>query len=571
MTDDIGGLWITFNGEIYNYVALREQLHSMGHRFATATDTEVILAAYRQWGEDCVNHLQGMFAFGLYDTTRRRMLLGRDRAGEKPIFYHLAAGKLSFASELKALLLCRSVPRVLDMDALNYYLTFGYIPGDGCILRDVHKLSQGSAMTFDIETGVLKVWRYWRLPEGPSSHQGATDDELVDELESLLAASVRQQVVADVPVGVMLSGGIDSTLVTALAARVSSEPVRTFTVSFPKHQAFDEAPHARLVARHFGTDHIELEADSTSAVALLPRLARQFDEPIADSSMLPMYLVSQLIRQHATVALGGDGGDELFGGYSHYTRLQQAERLRPLVPGPVRSIFGAAAASWLPAGFKGRHYVMGFVGDARRSIASVNVIFDTTSRSRLLRPAMRSLRSPLGAPEAYKVGLCGAGSALRQATAVDFQTYLVDDILVKVDRASMLASLEVRAPWLDHRIIEFAFARVPDRLRATAKGGKVLCRLLAGRLLPAEFDVVRKQGFSIPFDSWFKDSWGDYISEVLSEAEANLFDKAAIQALLAGQRRGFANANRLFALTMFELWRREYRIDTGSDDISRVA
>jgi asparagine synthase (glutamine-hydrolysing) len=604
MSDASGQLWLTFNGEIYNYRSLREELEQRGHAFRTAGDSEVILEAYRAWGVDCVDRLNGMFAFGLLDRRAGRLFLARDRAGEKPLFYHHAAGRLAFASELKALMADPRLPRELDLEALNAYLAYGYVPGAMCILNGVRKLPQGHAMTYHPQTDRLCVWQYWRLPEPsfvgqhaargtrhaagmerernensalpPSSGLRAAccvlraREALTDELEHLLMDSVRLRLAADVPVGILLSGGIDSSLVTALAARVSPRPVRTFTISFPGHGAYDESAHARLVARHFGTDHTELPAEATgsgssSTVELLPELARQYDEPLADSSMVPTYLVSRLIREHATVALGGDGGDELFGGYLHYNWIQRQERLRRVVPGWLRAWTGAAAARRLPVGVRGRNTLIGFAGGSPQSIAHTNLYFDAHSRLELLSPALRAARLDLRSPESYKQDLCSDGETpLRQATAVDFMTYLVDDILVKVDRASMLASLEVRAPWLDHRIIEFAFGRVPDTLRATENERKILPRHLARRWLPAGLDVTRKQGFSLPLRSWFKGEWGRYLESVLVGADPGLFDRGMIQRLITAQRRGYSNTQRLFALALFELWRRQYRVTVPS-------
>lgn len=564
LSDTARNLWLSFNGEIYNYQKLRSELEMRGHRFQTAGDGEVILEAYRAWGMDCVNRLNGMFAFGLYDLGRRRLFLARDRAGEKPLFYHHTNGRLTFASELKALMADSGFPRELDLDALNYYLTYGYVPGQMCLLRGARKLPQGHAMEFNLETGALKVWRYWQLPQ-PAQPSTATAEELESELEELLLDSVRLRLIADVPVGILLSGGIDSSLVTALAARISSRPIKTYTISFPQHGTYDEAPHARLVARHFATDHTELIAEPAS-VELLPELAQQYDEPIADSSMVPTYLVSRSIREHATVALGGDGGDELFGGYPHHSWIQREEQLRRIIPGRIRSWAGAAASRILPVGVRGRHHLIGFADGLPQSLAHINMFFDAHSRNRLLAPALRRRPHSGGSPEAYKVRLCTAKrTALQHATALDFMTYLVDDILVKVDRASMLASLEVRAPWLDHRLVEFAFGRVPDRLRATAQQRKVLPRRLARRLLPRALDLTRKQGFSLPLKSWLREQWGGFIKSVLSKVDPQLFDRKMIDDLITAQNRGYMNEHRLFALTMFELWRQSYRIDLPSN------
>ena len=557
MADSSGRLQIVFNGEIYNYQEVRRELETRNHVFRTATDTEVILEAYLEWGDDCLRRLNGMFAFALLDTARRRLLLARDRAGEKPLFYRHHNGTITFASELKALLADPSCPRVLNVEALDFYLAFGYVPGDRCLLSGIQKLPQGHSLVFDLSSGAARTERYWELP--PLAAAVEDEEELITELEAILLDSVRLRLIADVPVGIMLSGGVDSSLVVAMAARVSSRRVKTFTISFPGYEGFDEAPYAREVARHFDTEHVELAAEMAT-VDLLPELARQYDEPIADSSMVPTYLVSRLIRREATVALGGDGGDELFGGYWQHTWVQQQARVGGWIPRPAKRLARSAVSRLLPVGTMGRNYLFGLTADGPMNIVQFNVFFDEDARQRLLAP-LGAARPRRGAPEAYKVGLCGdRESPLQQATALDFRTYLVDDILVKVDRASMLCSLEVRAPFLDPRLIEFAFGKVPDRLRATAHERKILSRRLAERLLPGTLDLRRKQGFALPLRKWLKGDWGRYIEDVLTGGEADLFDRRVVRQLLAGQRGGFSNMQRLFSLTMIELWRREYRI-----------
>jgi asparagine synthase (glutamine-hydrolysing) len=559
MSDATGEVWITFNGEIYNYRELRETLLRRGHRFRTATDTEVILEAYRAWGVDCLEHLDGMFAFALYDRRADRIFLARDRAGEKPLFYRHTDRMLAFASELKGLMADPTLHREMDVGAFDHYLAYGYVPGAMCILRGIRKLPAAHALIYRLDSGETKLWRYWRLPE-PANESAADEDELVEELETLLRQSVRRRLVADVPVGILLSGGIDSSLVTALAAQVSSTPVRTFTIAFPGAGRFDEAAYARIVADRFGTQHTELPADSDT-IGLLPELARQYDEPIADSSMIPTFLVSRLIRRHATVAIGGDGGDELFAGYWHYSWLQRTARWRAMAPRWARRTLGRAVAALAPIGTRGRTYAIGAGGGEADAIAHVDMYFDAPARRRLLQRTLRQDAAGKTAPETVKTALCRhEHSPVQQATRVDFSTYMVDDILAKVDRASMLTSLEVRAPWLDHKIIEFAFGRVPDRLRATATEGKILPKRLGRKILPAALDLNRKQGFSIPIDRWLRGEMGGVVDGILADADPRLFAKDQIARMQAGQRRGLANGKRLFALAMFELWRREYRV-----------
>jgi asparagine synthase (glutamine-hydrolysing) len=562
MTDASGRLHVVLNGEIYNFADVRRDLESHGCRFRSRSDTEVLLQAYRVWGTACLARLTGMFAFALFDEDARTIFAARDRTGEKPFYYTDRAEGFAWASELKALMAMPGLARELDLDAFEFFLTYGYVPGDRCILRGVHKLPPAHALLHQVDTGATRVWRYWDLPAPPEEH--ASFEDLVDEFSTRLERAVRRQLVSDVPVGILLSGGLDSGLVTAMAARVSASPVRTFTIAFPGHGAFDEGPAARKLAAHFGTDHTELVAEAAT-VDLMPMLARQFDEPIADSSMVPTFLVSQLVRREATVALGGDGGDELFGGYRHYSMLLAQARLRRVLPGVVRRGVSRAAAA-LPVGLKGRHHLIGLDGDRADGLAHINVFFDRSTRADLRRG------HATGAPEQYKRDLCRPGlSLVRQATEIDFRSTMAEAYLVKVDRASMLNGLEVRAPFLDHGLVEFAFGRVPDEFRVAGQLRKRLPRALAARLFPPGLDLGRKQGFVMPLASWMKGTggtggltgaWGRYVEEVLREADATLFDPRVITGLLEGQRRGYRNAERLFALTIFELWRREYRITT---------
>lgn len=559
MQNSAGDLCIVFNGEIYNYIELRDDLRQKGHSFRSASDTEVILAAYREWGSDCLTRLNGMFAFCLYDRNENRLFLARDRAGEKPLYYYDQGAQFGFASELKGLMADPEVPRRLDLVALDFYLALGYVPFDKCILSDIKKLPAAHALLYQLDTRTTRIWQYWRLPP-PCSERGDDAESLVDQLDEKLSVAVHRQLVADVPIGVLLSGGIDSSLVTALAARHTSKPVRTFNISFPGSGNYDESPSARLVASHFGTVHTELEAEPAS-VSLMPLLAKQFDEPLADSSVIPTYLVSRLIRQHCTVALGGDGGDELFAGYAQYSSMMRRSLARCLIPRPLLLATSRAAAELLPIGFKGRGFLIGLDDSPSHGRRNGTTFFDLVARVQLLK---RTLRSPplYDEPETIRSRLLPYKNftELQAHTTGDFLTYLPDDILCKVDRASMINSLEIRAPFLDRDVIEFAFGRVPDSSRATSSARKILLRKLAVRLLPRGLDLTRKQGFSIPLNTWFRGKWGEFMTETLTDNSQTLFDRDAIGSLLVGQQHGYENTARLFALTMFELWRRTYNV-----------
>lgn len=547
------GLSIVFNGEIYNFAELRRELEQFGHGFRSHSDTEVLLAAYAQWGTECLAQLNGMFAFALFDVHRQRLFLARDRTGEKPLFYRLEGSSLYFASELKALLAHPTLPRRIDPEALDCYLAMGFVPGDRCILQGYQKLAPAHAMTFDLREGTARVWPYWQLPELEPSAATVDETALLDELEMLLEDAVARQLVADVPVGILLSGGVDSSLVTAMAVRRSNK-VRTFSIGFPGHGKLDETPHARLIARHFGTEHVELMAEPTTA-DLLPILARQFDEPMVDSSMFPTWLVSHLVCQHCTVALGGDGGDELFAGYTGYSRLLWMQRRMAPVPGWLRRLVAQGAERFLPVGLKGRNYLQGLDMDLRHSLPLLASYFDATTRRRLMRDHPEH---PLAAERIREERIPNRAELLQRATRMDFANYLAEDILVKVDRASMLNSLEVRAPLLDVRVIEFAYGKVPSHLKATAHDKKILLKRLAARVLPPEFDKQRKQGFSIPMAEWLKTGpFRDLFWDTLTSSDC-LFDAATVRGLLRGQERGFSNGERLFALVQFELWRNAY-------------
>ena len=552
MVDAETGCVVVFNGEIYNYRDLRAQLAAT-HPFRSESDTEVLLAAYRRWGPDFVAQLGGMFAFAIWDPREQWLFAARDRAGEKPFYYRHDAAGLRFASELKSLMADPAFERRVDSEALRSFLELGYVAAPRSILVGVNKLPPAHTLTFRAATGECVVRRYWTPPVLSPSADGASAGELTERLEKLLGDSVRRQLVADVPVGILLSGGIDSSLVTALAVRSGAKPIKTFTMTFPGFGRFNEAPFAAEIARHFGTEHHELEA-KPAALDVLPRLAAQFDEPMVDSSMIPTFLVSQLIRGHAKVALGGDGGDELFGGYSIYARLNFLAQANAIVALPKAWKRSAATAllRCYGRGLRGRNYLPALLAlidgrppDVRR------LLFDEDVTA-LLGPA----RKP--ANEATD-GVVTEGTLIDRLCRTDFSGYLVEDILTKVDRASMLASLEVRAPWLDQAVIEFAFGSVPDRLKTTWSQRKVLPKLLARRLFPAGYDFRRKQGFSLPFAAWFQQGSDATLHEIIRENPVPAFSPVGIEHALADGRRG-ANPERIFGLALFALWCRHYRV-----------
>lgn len=554
MFDSVSNAVIVYNGEIYNFREVRRELEAEGERFQSQSDTEVILAAYRHWGYDFLQRLDGMFALALYDPSQRQLLLARDRAGEKPLFYRLADGELRFSSELKGLLVDPTMPRRIDAEAMDCFLAMGFIPGERCIFSGYNKLPPAHTLLFNVDTGECTTRRYWSLPEfDPNARK--TEEELVGTLEALLEKSVRRQLVADVPVGVLLSGGLDSSLITALAARNGAR-VKTFTIRFPGHGSFDETEHARLIARHFSTDHIELEAQEGSA-DLLPRLAAQVDEPMGDSSVIPTFLVSQLVRQHCAVALGGDGGDEVFGGYGFYPKLLSFQRKTRFLPRPVGLLAATATERLLPMGFKGsnlRSWLLALGCDWDRDVPLIGSFFDPRARQRL----MRSTSWPNAAESIRRSAIPRTPDIIQRTTRLDFHHYMAEDILVKVDRMSMLNSLELRAPMLDRAVIEFAMREVPSTLKVAGGQRKILLKKLAQRILPPEFALNRKQGFSIPLDSWLRSGAFKSVFHDVLLTNDSPFDRHFLKSLLDSQQQGRSNGERLFALVMFELWRKTY-------------
>jgi asparagine synthase (glutamine-hydrolysing) len=557
MQDTSGELMIVFNGEIYNFADLRQKLATRGYAFHSHCDTEVILAAYREWGIGCLSYLTGMFAFALYDSRQRQLFMARDRAGEKPLYYSLVNRTLRFASELKGLMADIMLPRRIDAEALDCYLAMGFAPGERCILRGTSKLPPAHALLFSLASGQARVWRYWKPPEytGPVVLGETEETELLDELESLLDDSVSQQMVADVQVGILLSGGLDSSLITAMAVRKSPK-VRTFTIRLSGESSLDEGRHANLIARHFRTDHTELLAGESS-VDVLPSLAQQFDEPIADSSVIPTYIVSQLIRRHCTVALGGDGGDETFGGYHHYNRLLWMQRNLNWIPWHLRR-FARNSAGLLPVGFRGRDYLQMLEVDWKQGLPLVVSLFGRDLRRQLL--SSQDDRT-LVAERVWRERIPKSPHLLRRAMEMDFENYLAERVLVKLDRASMLNSVEIRAPFLDRRLLEFSFGKLPMYLMVDGARRKVLLKRLAKRILPPEFELERKQGFSIPLGAWLRTKlWQDLLHETLLNSQTSFFDPDVVRPLIEAQRKGYNNSERLFALVLFELWRRHYHM-----------
>ena len=553
LSNEDGSVWISFNGEIYNFPELRRRLEGAGHCFRTRTDTEVLVHLYEDEGPDFLQHLNGMFALALWDATRRTLLLARDRLGEKPLVYRLEPGRLLFASELKSLLEVPGVPREIDPQALDAYLTYQYVPHPLTIYRGIAKLPPAHLALY--REGRLEIRRYWQPDFQHEEDRPARD--YAEELRELLASAVRMRLQSDVPLGAFLSGGTDSSIIVGLMRQESKEPVRTFSIGFPVPE-YDETRYARLVAQRFGSVHEEFRVEP-DALAILPRLVWHYDEPFADSSAIPTWYVAQRTRQHVTVALTGDGGDELFAGYPRYRAVWLA-RWFDRLPRLVRR--GLAGGYWqaLPASprqkslrrrFKRFTEVLG-KPPLRRYLEWI-AIFNETRRASLYTDAfLDSL--PNADPLDFLAARAALSSARDPVTSIsltDLVTYLPCDLLTKVDIASMAHGLECRPPFLDHRVVELA-ARMPlARKFRRGRGKRILLETFAD-LLPREIQRRPKMGFGVPLDDWFRGPLAAFTRSVLLDPRSldrGLFRPEAVTELVESHLSGqFDHSARLWAL-----------------------
>lgn len=500
------GVWITYNGEVYNFQAIRAELETRGYNFRSNCDTEVILAAYDEWGLDCVHRFNGMFAIGLFDPKANKIVLIRDRIGIKPMYYFHDGGQLAFASELTAILDLKLSELRVRPDAVANYFANHYVPGDMTPLENHHKLRPGHILEYNIATGAIQVRQYWDLLAAYASDPWTDDEQtLEDRLEALLTDAVRLRLISDVPLGAFLSGGIDSSLVAALMTKVSTGAVRTFTIGFTVPEV-DEAPHAKRIAAHLGCEHTELYVSPAGLEAVLEKTAGLYDEPFADSSAIPTTLLSQMTRQHVTVALSGDGGDELFCGY---TRYQRADNYRRIMRLPRMMRTGAAAALNLFSWHRPRAwaYVLGAANPAQMYARVV-----TARIPELVAGKVDGYVGEVSAQRVYE--RLGARSDQDLPSATDLLNYMPEDLLTKVDRASMSVALEVRVPLMDYRFVEFS-ARVPHSAKYRGGTTKYLLRKVLAKHVPRELWERPKQGFGIPIGHWFRHELREWVHETL--------------------------------------------------------
>jgi asparagine synthase (glutamine-hydrolysing) len=566
LSNEDGSLWIAYNGEAYNFAEVRDDLLARGHAFRTRSDTETIVHAFEEWGAEFIDRFRGMFAFALWDAKSRTLRLVRDRVGVKPLYYTLLPdGTIVFGSELKTILVHPGVKRAIEPRALDLFLTLEYVPAPFSMFKGIHKLPAGCILTW--EDGKIAIRRYWDVPLPGEGTKPRSLASLQDELYALLKESVKLRLVSDVPLGAFLSGGIDSSAIVGLMRELGASPLRTYSIGF-KDASYNELAHARRIAERFETEHEELILEPR-ALELTEKLVRHLDEPLGDFSIFPTYLVSAMARRHVKVVLSGDGGDEIFAGYEHY-QAQKIARLPGVAAGA--KLAGLATARLKPgdkkkgAWNKLRRFTQAFGNDAGLRHVRWMMFLSQGDRDALYS---NGLKKDLG-------GLPALGDSApfdevfrRMADFdrttgelyLDLKTYLVDDIMVKVDRMSMAASLEAREPLLDHKLVEFAF-RLPGRLKLHGLTTKWIFKKTMERLLPKDNIYRRKEGFSIPIKHWLRVELREMMEEYLGEtriAAGGLFRPETVRAMIDAHVRGRENySHQLWALLIFEIWRDTY-------------
>jgi len=580
---------VMMNGELYNYREVRADLEKRGHKFVTQTDTEILPHLYEEYGETLIDHLNGMYAFALWDTRRRKLLIARDRFGEKPLYYGVFEGKLIYASEPKAILAHAAVKPELDLDALRHYLSFDYVPAPMSIYKGIRKLP--AAHILSVENGEVRTRRYWDLKwlgDATKSEPGAVAtgstttnhkngkfpaeplSRRAGELGELLSDAVRMRLVSDVPLGILLSGGIDSSTVAAFATRHATEAVKTFSIGF-EEDSFDESKYARQVATHLGTEHYEDRLSADRAGDLISDIGKWLDEPLSDSSLIPTYLLARFVRQHVTVALGGDGGDELFAGYPMYYAHKVAAYYNT-IPKFVRAGLIEPVVNALPVSTKN----MSFDYKAKRFVRAAN--FDTVARHHLWFGSFSidqherlltrdALEASSGDIYRGARGLLAEINSepgideIAQMQYLDINFYLAEDILTKVDRAAMAVSLETRAPFLDPRVGQFA-ASLPVEYKLKGSKGKFILKEAVRDLLPRAILDRPKKGFGIPVAEWLKGRLNPLLRDMLAPArlkDQNLFNHHYVQTLIKEHEEGTASLHKeLWTLLVFQLWRENF-------------
>jgi len=553
-----GSVTIVFNGEIYNFQELTPELEKRGHVFKTHCDTEAIVHTYEEYGTACANHLRGMFAFAIWDDKKRELYIARDRVGKKPLYYTITrGGTLVFGSEIKSILQHPDVTREIDLEALDAYFTTGYIADPLTIFQNVHKLPPGYFLTF--AAGRVRTEQYWDFKFEPLDSRNPED--YVEELRALLDESVRLRLISDVPLGAFLSGGVDSSTVVALMAHQMSQPVKTFSIGFHE-DSYNELKYARLTAKKLGTDHHEFFV-TPQICDIIDDLVWHFDEPFADPSAIPTFMVSKLARDHVTVALSGDGGDELFAGYTHYV-VQESRRAFSALPKALRAGVIRPLSYRLPHGAWGRNYLHNISLDPiDRYLDSLSYFTELGKKSLYTSEFMSALHMTDRVARRFReyAARVKTNEPLDELLYIDSKTYLPGDILTKVDRMSMATSLEVRVPLLDHKLIDFV-TRVPASLKMVGTQTKQLLKRVAKDLIPAEILDRPKQGFGIPLEQWINRQLRDQIRDLLSEPrtrQRGYVNYDYVDLILDEHDKGRRDHSQpLWSLLILELWHRRY-------------
>jgi asparagine synthase (glutamine-hydrolysing) len=559
-----GSVITVCNGEIYNFRSLREQLQIRGHSFRTASDTEVVVHLYEDFGEECVQHLRGMFGLAVWDTKRRRLFLARDRLGIKPLYFTRKGGTLIFGSEIKAILQHPAVTANLDLEALNNFLSFKYVPSPQTMFEGIYSLPPGHSLTCD-ENGV-GVRRYWDLTFVNSTARKLQEGVYAEQLEALLRECVKLHLVSDVPFGAFLSGGLDSSTVVALMSQVLSEPVKTYSVGFEGDaEAFSELPYARLVAEKYRTDHHEVFIGPNHLINLLEKVIWHLDQPIADDAALANYMVSELASRQVKMVLTGEGGDELFAGYARYS----GERLSPLfnvLPSSAKSLALAAAAK-IPRLRRQKLALFALCqSDEVTRLVNWFPLFNSEAKLELLSEDLRQLLARYDVRQVFAEHLyrTDAKGPLNRMLYVDTKLWLPDDLLARGDKTSMAASLEARVPLLDHKLVEFA-ASLPESLKVKGFARKYLLKKVSRAWLPRQIVQRKKKGFPMPFTLWFRKEARSFLRDMLSPTalrRRGLFNPSFVQRLLKENESGFADhGSLLYGLLSVELWQRRF-LDT---------
>jgi asparagine synthase (glutamine-hydrolysing) len=560
ISNEDGSVWVVFNGEIYNFRELRQRLLARGHQFSTSSDTEVIVHLYEDHGDELVDHLNGMFAFALWDERRQRLLIARDRMGEKPLYFAQTANSFIFASELKSLIIHPEVERRVNLLALRKYLQYEFVPSPHTMIKGARKLRPAQRLIF--ENGEWRTESYWRL-----SYEGErlkiSEEEAAEELHNRLREAVRMRLVSDVPLGVLLSGGIDSSTVAALACEAAGERVKTFSIAFDE-RSFDESSYARLVAEHLGTEHYEQRFTEREMLEIVPEIPRLLDEPLGDGSLIPTFLLSRFTRERVTVALGGDGGDELLAGYPTYAAHRMADYYRALPRFLRRGLIEPAVAR-LPVStdnlsfdFRAKRFVQGAALPAGTRHTVWMGSYTAEQQRLLLAPEVLVAYPDEQVFDEVRIYDHPNGhDVIEQMMKLDATHYLSECVLFKVDRASMAASLETRAPFLDHTLVEF-LTKLPIEMKMRGLTGKYLLKRAMRDRLPQPVINRPKKGFGMPVAKWVKGELRSFVRDMFASERLKrrgLFNADYVERLLSEHERGVADHRKLiWTLLMFEMW-----------------